>query len=102
MQEWLMRANVGNRPSFSSKEQQKHILGCAITYHAQGHRGFHNDSLTSDFKGVSFDDPKKSFALSLWCDAVTEIIKLFLLLLRQTIQLVSDQRGQDLGYSLPV
>ena len=81
MQEWLMRANVGNRPSFSSKVQQKHFLGCAITYQAQGHSGFHNDSLTSDFKGVSFDDPKKGFALSLWCDAVTEIIKLFLPLL---------------------
>ena len=37
--------------------------------------------ITSDFKGVSFDDPKKGFALSLWCDAVTEIIKLFLPLL---------------------
>ena len=57
--------------------------------------------VTSDFKGVSFDDPKKGFALSFRGDAITEIIKLFLPLLCHTIQLVSYQRGQDLGYPFP-
>ena len=81
MQEWLMRANVGNRPSFSSIEQQKHLFGQNM-YLVLGYRGLVSMLLiTSDFKGVSFDDPKKGFALSLWCNAVTEIIKLFLPLL---------------------